>query len=540
VLKKITRMAVPALAMIFSFSCSSKQPPHPEELMLEDYDVMVQMLNEVYPGKTLAQDIFGVDIMKTLLAAREKINPQMTELEFAALVNEALQSCKGKNMRINPQLFDADGKSNAARLAHDRIPVAAIRKTHEISERLAKQQLLPPKTVDLVYFDGAYYSRHDFTVNGASYKQGMKLVSVDGRAPLDIIAGHQGRLNSFDYQRKIFYGDAFGEGVAHNIYRLMPMPADGARKFVFQTAAGGNLEIAVADSSVVENKAPQAGFASVGKTVSYLESEKLLYVRIPAMNDDDLPFYDKEIRDVLKNREVAAVILDVRNNLGGGDQVWHKLLELFVENTTASFSLVTRHTPAAMGYMKRIIALNGVEVIRKSLPIFTPFLSLKEMQLYTLNVQSNFADGKVCPVYIITHDVRGTTGNLLSVAGRMPNVTSVGLRNPVQLGMGTADFFFSLPNSKLVISLALQLDLTGCKSVEDITHTQVNLEVPFTAEQFIAYLNRDNIGDLPDYLLKHDPFIQKILDARKPKVEEKPADLKPAEEKPAEAKAEAK
>lgn len=511
-LKKITRAAAPALAVIFSFSCSSEQPPRPEQLMLDDYDFMVRTLNEVFPGKTLVKEVYGVDLQQVLSESREKIHTGMSELDFAVFINDTLRACKGKNMRINPQLSGLDRESVTWQLVHDRIPPEAILKTREICERLSQRQLPEPQTIDLVYFDGAYYSRHDFTVNGAGYKQGMKLVSVDGREPLEIVTGCRDRLNSFDYRHKIFYGDAFGEGAAHNFYRLMPAPPDGVRRFVFQTAEGSSVEIAAANSAIVENKAPQAGFSSIGKAVEYLENEKILYVRIPAMNEDDIPFYDKKIRNILAEHEIAAAVLDVRGNISGSDLVWHRILEFFTDKSDTSFSLVTKRTPEAMHFMDRATALTGFRIIKKGLPIFTPLLGLKEMQLYILNIHSTPEGHKVRPVYIITHDVYAATGNLLSMASRMPNLTTVGLRNPVQLGMGTTPFFFSLPHSQLVISLAFQLDLTGCTSPEDIMHTRVDMEVPFTAEQFIAYLNRDNIGNLPDYLVNHDPFFRKILD----------------------------
>lgn len=529
-LKDFIRVAAPAFAMIFSFSCSSPHLPRAEQLMLDDYDFMTRTLTEVFPATVPVKESYGIDVPQIIFQSREKINARMTEADFAEFLDTTLRSCKWKHMQVNSRLYGLDEKSRVRKLLGSHVSPEAIRKTYEISEQIRQKRTLPPKTIDLAYFDGAYYSRYDFTVNGAAYDRGLKLVAVDGRKPLEIIAEYQDKLDSFDYRHKIFYADAFNTGAGANFYRFMPAPQDGVRKFVFQSSDGKDVEIAVANADSVVNKTPENGFSALGPKVIYLESRKILYIRIPAMNEDDIPFYDKEIHNRMTGREIAAVVLDVRNNTGGSDLVWQRILEFFVPKLDVSFTLVTTPSPIANEFMSQArTALTGQRILTKGFPLFVPYLGLNEMPSYSLNINSKAPGGKDRPVYIITHDVYGSTGNLLSVAERSPHVTTVGLCNPVPLGMATNAFFFSLPHSQLVISLTLQLDLTGCENAEDVMHTKVDIEVPFTAGEFIDYQNQDNIRNLPDYLVNRDPFFRKILDSRKPpEVEKKPEVEKPA------------
>ncbi len=534
-LKDFVRMAVPAFAMIFSFSCSGPQPSRHEQSMLDDYDFMVHTLGEVFPATIPVKESYGIDVPQILFQSREKINVGMTETDFARFIDTTLRSCKWKHMHVNPRLYGLDEKSRVRKMLGSNVSPEAIRKTHEIYESIRAKQVLAPKTIDLTYFDGAYYSKYDFTVNGAVYNRGLKLVAVDGRKPLEIIAGYQDLLDSFDYRHKIFYADTFNTGAGANFYRFMPVPQDGVRKFVFQSADGKDIGITVASADSVVNKTPENSFAALGPRVVYLKDEKILYIRIPAMNEDDIPFYDKEIHNRIISRDIAAVVLDVRGNTGGSDLVWQRILEFFVPKLDVSFTLITTPSPIAIEFMRQArTALTGQRILTKGFPLFVPYLGLNEMPSYTLNINSKVQGGKDCPVYIITHDVCASTGNLLSVAERSPHVTTVGLRNPVALGMATNAFFFSLPHSQLVISLTLQLDLTGCENAGDVMHTEVDMEVPFTAEEFIAYQNQDNIKNLPDYLVNRDPFFRKILDSRKaPKIEKESETEKPKEEKPA-------
>ena len=156
-----------------------------------------------------------------------------------------------------------------------------------------------------------------------------------------------------------------------------------------------------------------------------------------------------------------------------------------------------------------------------------PCLSLSGVERnasYSLNINSKARAAKTS-VYII-HTVMDRPATSVRSRAR-PHVT-VGLCNPVPWA-GDKRLFFSLPHSQLVISLTLQLDLTGCENAEDVMHTKVDIEVPFTAGEFIDYQNQGNIRNLPDYLVNRDPFFRKILDSSKPPEEEK----KPEAEKPA-------
>ncbi len=514
-------------------SCKSEAPPRPEQLMLDDYDYMVKTLNQMFPAQGLNKKVYNIDVAKILFDARNGVRDDMTEVEFARFIDETLRSCKGKYLQINPCLYELEENDPLQKVIAGYVQPDAIQKTYEIMQAMREQDILPPKSIELIYFDGVYYNKYDFSVNGTTYKHGMKLVTVDGVEPLKAIESLQGKFTSFDASRKIFYGRPFGIGVAHNFYRLMPVPEDGVRKFVFQGADNLNIEIPVGLNDTVVNQEPAKGFNSLEKSVTYLDSEKILYVRVPAMNEDDIAFYDKAIRNEMSGKEIAAVVLDVRGCFNGSDLVWNRLLELFVPELDASFALVTKDSEMAFQFMDRSMAAVGGQLLTRGVPVVSPFLGSTPRRLYMLRVFTRLKERNNYPVYVISHDVFSAAGNLQSMAKMLPTVTTVGTRSSVPLGMNSTLFFFSLPNSKLVISLAAQLDVTRCQTAEDVLHGGVDMEVSFTAADYLNYLNRDNIDDLKNYLVNDDPFFRQILESRKPKVEEKKPEEKPAEAAPA-------
>ncbi len=525
------------LAVLIGALCSCKSeapPPRPEQLMLDDYDYMVKTLTQMFPAQELNKKVYNIDVAKILFEARNGVRDDMTEVEFARFIDETLRSCKGKYLQINPNLYGLEENDPLQKVIAGYVQPDAIQKTYEIIQTMQEQDILPPKSIELIYFDGAYYNKYDFTVNGsAALKHGMKLLSVDGVEPLKALESLQGKLTSFDASRKIFYGRPFGIGVSHNFYRLMPVPEDGIRKFVFQSGALAKVEVLVGPNDTVVNQEPAKGFNSLEKTVTYLENEKILYVRIPAMNEEDIPFYDKTIRNEMPGKEIAAVVLDVRGCSDGSDLVWNKVLPFFVPEMDASFALVMKDSEQAFQFMDRAIALAGNNLLTRGVPVVSPFLSSKPRRLYMLRVFSRIKERNNYPVYVISHDIYSAAANLQSMAKMLPTVTTVGTRSSVPLGMNSTLFFFSLPNSKLVISLAAQLDVTRCQTAEEVLHSGVDLEVPFTAADYLTYLNRDNIDDLKKYLVNDDPFFRQILESRKPKVEEKKPEEKPAEAAPA-------
>ena len=487
--------------------------------MLEDYDRMTRVLRDVFPAAVVNKKVFGFDVFEKLKHYRTRITDDMTSPAFMELLYDSLLACKGDHLfpfDLYPYKDHQYIKEIAA-IEEDAIEINHIYWEHFRQKNGHSKRI----SIALFYHDGAYYSKHDFTCNGIKYKYGMKLLSVDGKTPADILPSIQDYLTLFDFDNHIFYG---GVPVGDNFYALMDQDENKSHVFKFEDEHKRIIELSVTGASdVLIHKPDKVIFAS-GKTVEYFKEKKILYIRIPAMDIKDIPFYIAGIKKNGVNQAINAVVLDIRCNGGGSDLVWRKILatiirkeyrlhtRIAIKNTMAA----KEHEGKQAAFYKKMNDVIYFDDKSKYLNDRIPFLDDEEFLVKetadiikpdsdSLNIQ--------VPIYVIAHNIYSSSGNLIAFARGADNITSFGTRNPMTIGQGSDIFLMSLPNSKIIFALQTHLDLTGCKTAEDTLHSQMEVEVKMTARERLDYINRDisNIS-LENALTRYDPYYQKVLE----------------------------
>lgn len=81
---------------------------------------------------------------------------------------------------------------------------AALETTAAVTIREGGRRPAGPD-LGLIYCEGAYYTKFDFTLHGVTYPRGMKLLSIDGISPELFLAEQNDHLDNFDAARKTFY-----------------------------------------------------------------------------------------------------------------------------------------------------------------------------------------------------------------------------------------------------------------------------------------------------------------------------------------------
>lgn len=215
-------------------------------------------------------------------------------------------------------------------------------------------------------------------------------------------------------------------------------------------------------------------------------------------------------------------MLDVRNNPGGSDAVWNEILALLIPGPWSySTTFALKDSPEMRRFLqqhrefyrrnRRSYDMPGLNEFRQ---VAVPYLDNEKFLAATFTKRQP-GDRAVLPervpVYVIAHNIYSSAGNLTAVAKQLDFVTSVGLDNPKSLGRGIDPFFFSLPNSKLVVSVEPALDLTGCRRAADTLHTKVEQKVDLTPAEYVEYWNSNPGRNPVPYLLHRDPFMRKIL-----------------------------
>ena len=473
------------------------------EQMLADFDALMKIAREIMPTVVANKKVFGLDVIDNLQAYRAKSKEVPSAEDFAVLLDNAINSCKGSHFRtdyINSRLYKANAFLREYTKGYvDELTVSTHEKYFEYIGIRNQMNLL---NIPLFYFNGDYYVRHDFVYQGVTYPAGLKVVKCNGQSPDAVIKKWADSFNMlpWDFRRKKFYHIQF--------FQIPGLAKSNTLHFVFMDKKGKAVEAGFPADVEVEYKAPQRPNE---RAVEYCERSKVLYVRCPIMNPQDIPFFKSEIIKQGQNRNIRAAVVDIRGNGGGSDDVWKEILSCLVDGTLIyEEEYGIRNTELAKSYVQR--HPSGKEFLEKSRPRKISFLDGEEFLVLKDKGELKPAPNSLkVPVYVLSHSIFSAAGSLTTLAKLVKPIISVGFRNSFILGMGINPFHFSLPNSKFLFTIEPVLDLTGCKTAEDVYHTDVEVEIAPTLDEMLEYYNQEKKDGLEEFLTAYDPFFKAVL-----------------------------
>jgi hypothetical protein len=477
-----------------------KTPQLTKDHMYEDFDFLVDVVKKVFPTAAANKKVYGVDVFENLEQYRTKIESIRSALDFCSLVNEATNSCKGSHFGVSAIRTPLTDYFNYFKGHVDERSIALSNK-YSLFVRTKNQENHPD--IPLFYFRGGYYVQYDFEWKNRLYPKGLKLVSLNGESIQEILIRYQHSMQKWDYENKIFY--------INNLFEPLDIAEDEVLTLEFVDKNGKSLKANFKASDTITSKKPE-NRDYFDKNVIYLKGHEILYIRVPMMRPEDLDFYYSNIKQKAGHENMKTIVIDIRNNPGGSDEVWRGLIShlsnkdyifestLGIKDSELNFSYIKKHS-----FGKIFLENNKPEQI--------PFLDDEKFLVMTYADTIKRSDESINfsgTIYLLSDNVYSAAGSFVAFAMQTDNVTSVGLRNPEILGMGIDPYRFSLPNSKIIFSIEPVIDLTNAREAEDVFHTGVEIEIHPTIDEMIRFYNADGVL-LEEFLLDYDPFFKSIL-----------------------------
>lgn len=330
--------------------------PNPtREQLYADFDYLTEMIEKFSPRNTPNRYLYQLDVSKKLAEYRSRIPQVHTLVDYAALVETAVQACKGNHLWVandligyleNPEQAQQEIVSNGHLVTPAAIPVSYYLKTCQWRLRRHAPAY-------------RYSTGREITIPGMispsgsrRYPRGMRLTAVNSRPVMEVLAQVQDHLTDFDWDRKLFFGNY--EEYGDDFYRYLPDWQSKSFTLTFDKA--GKTETVVLNPDNSEKFSidkPKVTAGHIPPAVCYLPEPQLLYIRIPEMQNSRLNFYLSRIREAAAEHEIRAAVIDIRNNPGGSDWAWTKplaLLQTGQENTPLFSAVndnpdVTRSSP---------------------------------------------------------------------------------------------------------------------------------------------------------------------------------------------------
>lgn len=502
--------------------------------IVADLNYLQKFLISVLPIDILTKQCYNIDFYNTMQYYYNKANEISNIRDFASLLSELFCALKCNHLWLNDCLYYYLKSNNTESMIKDYIKkfisLKAIYRTHLVFKNLIQHKTIP---IPLFYYQNEYYIKYPLVSDKVFLDAGSKLISVNGLSSYELITRYQDQLSLYDFQNKIFYS-TFGNPETHyigsNIYLLLE---SSQYKFIFEDYFRKKIILEYDNFSQWQSQyniyKPQNSFHNFSKMVHYFPELKILYIRIPTMNLDDLNYYIENILIEGKKGIVKTVVFDIRNNPGGQSLLWINILQHIISNKMEyKTEYIVKNSYKNKKYISiysrllKRLKKNNKNMLYDSLGNNMslkkiPFLDNQEYLYFECNntlIPDCNSLSLTVPMYIITQNIYSAAGCFTAFASSN-NINIIGENNPLPLGSCFDPMLIELPKSHLIFSITNTLDITNCKDLADIFHNQVNIPVILSLEEKVKYYNT-NLGnsknDKCQWLLTQDPYFRKVID----------------------------
>lgn len=448
--------------------------------MFDDYDFFKTKIEQISPHLVPKKILWKYDILQQIENLRQEIDTITTYNSFWILVNRALQTCQDGHTAIKTQ-----------------------------NEYFAKIYSDFKLNLPFKYLNGEYRLVKPFVFNGQSFPIGTITTKFNGIDIHDYVqtTPQYRYFMQWDIINQRFYYNSF--------YATDNIASKKEFTITLKTHDNNITTLSFKTSDTVDIQKSKAIFSSL-KKVEFWEEQKTLYIRVPAMDLDDIPFYKKEILRHSNGRQFEKIIIDIRNNLGGGDGVWQSIFKTIISSPIVYQQKLCGNKPDFM--TKRYMKEKGLKAkLIKQENI--PFLNNHNFFTYyfettTLKPSKNSIQFKGKIFVIGNENIYSSAGSCMQIANSDPsdNIISIGRPTGKFLGAGYDPIECMLPNSKIKFIIEPAIDMTKARDAKDIMQDTYEITIPYTIKEFSDKFEYNGNVWSKDYLIKYDPFIGKALE----------------------------
>ncbi|MDR2835661.1 MAG: hypothetical protein LBV69_05610 [Bacteroidales bacterium] len=495
------------LLIVYVFEIHAQEITLTKKQMYQDFDELIEILQDCNAQLPIRKAVTGIDLLSRVKVLRANIDTITSTNIFLKHLDNVLDLMLDIHAR---QFNNFDIKYD--NLSGIDTIIINYRKN------------LPPEPRKLTSFGGATTN-----INGEYYFiQTLKIMSKDeGTISLFFpkIILYKRQLYSefvkkeinrdlserFNYDKKEFYVTHY-----HVPYSGMLTLQDKYQTVNLNLDKGyGVMYNSILDSSFIKSNVPLVNYESE-KVVLYFERGKILYICLDKMNDEEGKIVEK-IKDAGNNKIIKKVIIDVRNNTGGGDRTWHNVLKAIVAdsllyNPTLAFKN-TKLLKTLYDYPNAFYDIKKFDVKEFNwLPGERFLVSTIEPEYMIPDSNSLNYKGKI---YILQNEnVFSAAHSFSSYAKHLEQLVSVGEPTGMLSGFGIMPALFQLKNSKFTFRLETAIDVSFAENPVDVYQDFPEVEIFIPSEKKLEWMIDRNYVDVhsEEYLYKYDYLFQKVLE----------------------------
>lgn len=469
-----------------------------KDKMKKDFEAFINFQKEVNPQIEIKKEVTGYDIIKELETIKQSIDTITQNISYYKLIYTATTACMDLHNRpydgfsLNLKFF--------LRFLKNKRQIEWFKwcKKQEISGN------------EFIYLKGHYFNQFPFytdlvnsfmktrklSKDSVFFPIGIELKSYQNLSPEDFLHNSLNYGTRWDNKKKIFYTTSF---------KYFSNPKLSTQTTSYIDAYKNELNYQNSDSTIIFSRRNYyLKFDSA--FVSYFEKDKILFIRIPEMNNWN--FYPLEIAK-FQNKEIQKIVIDIRGNNGGNDYTWmNTIVSIIADPLKIPIKTVARNTNLA----KKLIGRK----VNKLLDV--PFLESDKYFICTndtqiLNPEKKSLNYKKNIYILIDENSFSSSLAFASIAKYFDNIITVGKPTGRIGGRGISPVYITLPYSKLMVQAEPLIDVTNCNTAEDVYHDDVEVLVEPDIKYYQVLFHAKNPYS-EEFLYQYDPYFKKVLEAK--------------------------
>lgn len=502
------------LIICASLNTFAQEPILTKKQMYKDFDQLVKIIEDCNVQLPVRKAVTGFDNLAEIKKLRKQLDTVTSKGGFQSIIGDAL-----RNVMDDHSVWTWDYYAGYENLDGIDTNYLNIKKEKRMERFLSKQKnedvIQTYFPIPIIYYKNSYY------IIGQN-----KYISKDKRDTLDIhfmkILSYNGqdihqyaKENNFatrwDYNNKSFYLTRLylpNQGILkvedHNkVYQI------NIDNYNTNTLGWGGADTRSVKLEGIPELKKSINYND-RKEVEFFEKDSILFVFLQSMMVDDTSFYDK-IKDVGKGKVIKKIVIDVRGNRGGSDEVWHNTLKAIIKDSIPfHIKLAYNDTKIMRNKLKEHDKATKTEKIS--------WLGNKKYRIISDNdylvADSNSLqyDGKI---YILYNEATFSAAHsLVTYADYLDKLVSVGYPTGRMVGFGLMPSLFQLTYSKFTFRLACTMDITNCTKPIDVYHDFPEIEVfPTAEEDLVCPISIYDTKSI-EYLYKYDTWFKKVLELK--------------------------
>ena len=498
--------------------------------MYADFDELVDIIKTYNAQQIVRKKLTNYDMISEIKRERKKINTIDSYWQFISF----LEICLKKTIDVHAQMRALYYVIPSPRYAPGQsfYDSTFIR---EISDGYANyKQLLREKAIQnfdrtltmTFYLDGDYYlyGTYHFYNRNSPYDsvvfENAKILKHNNQGLDKFVMTQIGRLPPatirWDNNYKKYYTDwLILKGGLFEVedYKTKQIYRFNSKNYNLNLSGFSIPDIKDNISNYIQNKEETSS-----QVIMFFEPQKTLYIYTDRMWGDIETFTDS-IKTVGRNKSIEKIIIDVRNNHGGGDDYWLAMLSAIIKDT-----LYYEYT-LALNYNDKVIRYFNTEFPEE---LTKPFKK-ENVKIFnnTPMYVANYESSQIIPdenslaysgnIYILQDENTYSSGHsFAALARQIPQLVSVGLPTGNLAGFGFNPWGFQLKHSKFTFEFETAIDLTQANKIEDIFQSIPEIEVYPTIDEYIRYSDYGNLLNKKSetFLFRYDYLFKRTLELK--------------------------